>query len=477
MQQSKRDLFFWYSLILCAFTFAYVLLRAIYVNITYDEVWTLYSFVRSSVVDVLTFANCDANNHILNTLLIKLLYSTVPNTVFIARLPNVLAALVYLYFAYKFSARLSSNSKYFALIALLLNPFLLEFFSLARGYGLAMACVICTLYFLQNYSSTKKTAELLKTLLSLLLLSLSMLSSLHLVVPAFALLLYYATRSKQKQALQVFFIFLFIVATVALLWLPIKQLRANDSFYYGGHNNFFSDTIVSLAKYFFGTTYADTSIIVVSVLAGSAALLLIVFQFKHAGTQLLQTASLSALLLLTIASVISQFYLLKSPYVTDRTALFFYPLLVCALASACTTFESSKVIEASQLVLTIIFASNFSAQGNLYKTLTWFFDAHSAEIIRIINQHAGGKACSAQLSWPLRKSLEYYRDKNFPNLQLDYKNPLQALRDGDYVIFLNSTIDQVDYQAGYDVLVQYNKDTLARFEKEKLYVFKLSTKQ
>ena len=73
-------------------------IRAVVLGITYDEAWTINDFVHQRVINILNYTPCDANNHILNTLAIKLVYFLTGASTFTTRLPNVLAFIVYLYF-------------------------------------------------------------------------------------------------------------------------------------------------------------------------------------------------------------------------------------------------------------------------------------------------------------------------------------------------------------------------------------------
>src|SRR5690349_20945978 len=93
--------------LLSIFVFLYVLYRAVHVGITYDEAWTLKSFVPLGPMHIINYSPSDANNHILNTLLIKLFYFIEPTAIFFSRLPTVLAFILYLYSSYKISEFLS----------------------------------------------------------------------------------------------------------------------------------------------------------------------------------------------------------------------------------------------------------------------------------------------------------------------------------------------------------------------------------
>lgn len=150
----------------CCAAFLYVLVRAVTVDITYDEAWTIRYFVRLDAMHILNCTPCNANNHIANTLLIKLLFGYGQGSVFLARLPNVLAFVLYLYFAFRIAGRfLSGFVPVAALLLLILNPFLLDFFSIARGYGLSLAFEMASLYFLLSFVSRKTGKHALWSLL------------------------------------------------------------------------------------------------------------------------------------------------------------------------------------------------------------------------------------------------------------------------------------------------------------------------
>ena len=83
-----------------------------------------------------------ANNHPLNTALV-MLTTAFSDDVFLIRLPNVVAGVLYLVTAALVASK--TTKPLLSLAVLALNPYLLEFFSLARGYGLAAALVMVAL--------------------------------------------------------------------------------------------------------------------------------------------------------------------------------------------------------------------------------------------------------------------------------------------------------------------------------------------
>ncbi|MGB1318800.1 MAG: hypothetical protein ACPG5W_11355, partial [Flavobacteriales bacterium] len=76
----------------------YSVYRADHLSFTYDESSTVMEFVGRNYSDILTQAPT-ANNHILNTILIKFCSSFLPPSELTYRLPNLVAHLLYIGFS------------------------------------------------------------------------------------------------------------------------------------------------------------------------------------------------------------------------------------------------------------------------------------------------------------------------------------------------------------------------------------------
>lgn len=129
-------------LIFSAALITYVFIRAYTLSFTHDESLSFTIIARNS------HWTKAANHHVLNTTLMSLSSFLFGNKEFSLRLPNVLSFILYLtgsFFIYRSS---KNNWLFFLAISLtLLNPFLIEFFSLARGYGLSLAFMLMGLFF------------------------------------------------------------------------------------------------------------------------------------------------------------------------------------------------------------------------------------------------------------------------------------------------------------------------------------------
>jgi hypothetical protein len=118
---------------------------------TFDEAATYLNYISASPVAIFKFNS--ANNHLVNTLLAKLAWTLGGSSEFVLRLPNLLAFAVYLLFSFLILDRFVKN-KIIAVcgyLLLSLNPYVLDFFSLCRGYGLSLAFLMASLFFFFSF--------------------------------------------------------------------------------------------------------------------------------------------------------------------------------------------------------------------------------------------------------------------------------------------------------------------------------------
>lgn len=114
-----------------------VIIKAASCSMTWDESWTYIHYTRRWA-DLLTLDY--ANNHLFNSLLIRLsLLFTGTNSEIVIRLPNILAAIAYLAACLSMLPFVRYRKTFF--IFQVGMPFLIDYFSLARGYGLAAGLI------------------------------------------------------------------------------------------------------------------------------------------------------------------------------------------------------------------------------------------------------------------------------------------------------------------------------------------------
>ncbi len=133
-------------------------IKAARAALTGDELGTYFSYISSNIPALFNFGS-SANNHVLNTLLAKLFTLWGGNGELVLRLPNLLAYVVYLLFSFLILDRFIKNKAVVVcgILLLNLNPYVLDFFCLCRGYGLSLGFLMPALFFF--FLFLEKTAE------------------------------------------------------------------------------------------------------------------------------------------------------------------------------------------------------------------------------------------------------------------------------------------------------------------------------
>ncbi len=469
---------------------SYVVLRALGVDITYDEAWTLKVFVPKNVLHIINFTPCDANNHMVNTLLIKLFHPVFGDSLFVSRLPNVLACVAFLYFLSQISMRFFSHWIGLCLfVALCANPFMLDFFGLARGYGLAMTFMMCSLYHLLSFLDTYQTRH---GHLTLILASLAVLSNFPLInywlgvffVIHFA---YFFNQVNKQRFYRMLETNIWItLALFAVMYEPVRKLIRYKKLYYGGKEGFYADTLQSLTAHTLynpqdveGATLA-LNLCLISLLILLICSLLARFRIRN----MLSDKRFLLMLLLTIPilSNVCQFHLLGTRFLIDRTALFYYPLILMVgfyWVQGIGKSLYAKFSKAVVLFLTCALVWNLTRHANLHKTVIWDHDSRTTAILSYLDQ-VGRKAqrkIRLDSVWPFQSTIRHYmRKQGYPHV--DYvKKRRKEIKEGiDFFLYYDKPLRRVRYHPKWHRVHQYEKDTVLQYPSEGIYLFRLIRK-
>ncbi len=135
----------WLCLLFFLFLLGYLLLRAAVVPFSCDEYISLISFIQKDWLDILLSRHENpalaSNNHVLNSLFSKCSMLVFGNHDWAMRIHSLAAFAVSYFYAWKTLALYQSRQwvLFAGLSILFLNPYLLDFFALARGYALCIA--------------------------------------------------------------------------------------------------------------------------------------------------------------------------------------------------------------------------------------------------------------------------------------------------------------------------------------------------
>lgn len=426
---------------LAGFVFAGNVYRAATQDITVDEATTYNDF--ASLPFWWMWRVYEANHHVLHTILCHISTSALPLSAFSLRLPSLLGGVVYLWAAYRVCVLLCPRPTVFlSTYALLtLNPFLLDYLSAARGYGLAAAFWMASVSVALEASRRMDEPPARRgVILASLLAGLSVAANLSfafVAVPelsALAALLWLKPHARHAAALAAPLLApaaaVFVLIDVPPLLdnrspfiLGAKSLRASfDSV--AGHALFYSAGKFDVAGILAGPSAAQTWILGIArwsaIAAGVAAVVFLVLSFRFSLPAAPESLSFAfffggqlALSMVCLAAAHSMFGIL---YPVARSGLYF-PLLVplfCAALARCATLppwnsvalERAYVLCAGAMALWFLTAVQFTTYAE------WRFDRNTLELFDRIQAAAKrdnrGQA-RVGATYLLAPPLEFYR--------------------------------------------------------------------
>ena len=206
-----------------AVLFAVSLYRAMTQSVTPGEAWNYDRFIGPAWHEAL--ASFDVNNHVINTLLVRISTYWFHLTELSLRLPSLLGGVFYLWVVFRMARRWFGDGwEFLAVIGLLaLNPMVVDALSEARGYGMGLACWMWALELLLE-SAESYSAPKLK--LAAVCLGLSVAAALAFVAPALALLVVLLAWSKGGAGVtgRILGLIAFLTAFV-LLAIPLNRAQ------------------------------------------------------------------------------------------------------------------------------------------------------------------------------------------------------------------------------------------------------------
>lgn len=313
----------WILAALAGLVGAHVIVRAWCVPTIHDEAMTFFVYVQTG--DFLPFlSHWDAGNHLLDTALAWCCYKVFGMHAWALRLPSIAAFVLYAWYTLRWGTLIRSALTRWCLWgALLLFPFLLDFFSLFRGYGIGMAALSAALFHGAGYLRSRRSIDLIGTLCWMTVatfadLGLITLHGLLLVAMLFA---WITDAPRQRIAKPLLLLLLPGVVPLAFAASYSLALEAHGSLYYGSTQGLVNGSIASLSILLFGL---DHPVLNASVALLVMVLLLLSGWIFRTGARDHRTwaiALLSGLLLADVLGRVVLFHWRGTLYPEDRTAL------------------------------------------------------------------------------------------------------------------------------------------------------------
>lgn len=366
---------------------AYTFVRAAVLSFTHDESLTYLHYVLAPLGVTFTFdAFSPANNHLLNTLLMRGSAALFGDRELALRLPSWLGLGLYIAGACRLVRRFRSPGVALATFVLLLaNPFLLDFFSLARGYGLGLGFTLAGLYALLTALDPPVPAAG-RTLLAFALLACAGLANFAFLDVYLAAAAVFGVVSVRRPGA---FRALCGVALLSALYLAavvpvLLKMQREGELYLGGKRGFFADTVESLVR---SSLYGHGSEPLVAALGGVAVVLFLASAFLLWRRGRGDGAVIAGLTAIAACGIGLQHRLFGTPFATDRSALFFVPLFVLTLGAAADRGTEApepwrRLTPAGALAaLAALLVSHTLFCANLTYTDSWRYDADTGRML------------------------------------------------------------------------------------------------
>jgi hypothetical protein len=400
--------------------------KAAHTAFTHDESFTYLSYVKKSVIGILTMEEpISANNHILNSIGMKVIDKLLAPTPFNLRLPNIFGHLLFIIFsALIINTYKNSYYKVIAFVLLNSNIYLIDFFSLARGYGLSLGFLMAHWYFLYKTASNIQNKNNFRLMLfALLLAMLSNFSVIYYTISLIVIYLIYEVKnytSNKALFLSIIirnmkFVLLLSSLTIVFLFGPLLKLLQFNQLYFGGTHNFFDDTIYSLVYYStVSMGIVDFQIKAIFLIAVILMALIIAIQliklFKHKTT--IESSFFIVSLVIIMLIQITFFYFFNTKYLIQRTALLLIPIFIFSLLGFVNDLGNIVIYFAAGFVSLFMFylTLRFIPMDN---SLNWQYDADNekllSELKTIYKKSDTQNKLSLGVDWIFQPSLNFYR--------------------------------------------------------------------
>lgn len=398
----------WLPHVLSIGLFAYAAMRANLVGLTFDEICSLPFIREFSTVGITRSAQV----HLLNAWLLHFITPRWGETETVVRLPSLLSMIIYLWAAVALSKRLPHPFGLARFILLTMIPFVIDFFSLSRGYGEGLAFMLAALLFAVRFEEKATFGYALAAIGCSALSVIASYTQLNTFLPILLLIAWRIlsdSRPWTQRLIRLLGVGIPAGTFLAILLPTLFELSGRGEFFFGGRNGFWSDTAASLGRCF--AYYQSPSGLianlyrVVFLIAVASALMLVTNALRSG--QRKDGFVIGAVLLIGIASPIAQFLLLGTNLPVERTALFYYPLIGLALSEGLAALGgiwSSRI----SFTLCALFALHFILTMNVTRTYSWRFESGSRAVIEQLQQKgsAGLRVGADYIHMP---SLNYHK--------------------------------------------------------------------
>ena len=364
-----------YAMGLALIVFSITLIRAATTAITWDEAYTYVAYAKdfnlSQLIDI--HSNL-ANNHILNTIMIAIVdkLCDLPYNEFMIRLPNIIMLVFYLMGSYKIAK--DEKHRYLLFSGLILNYYVMEFFGLGRGYGIATSFIIWMCYFFKKAAT--KNYDDRNIFISVILGILACYANTVSILALFSICVIYLIQLIRKKEVIPFIkrnILKIIPLAVLLIYIIIFHfiVTGSDKPVFGGTGEAKGMSILGFLERNFVWMFVENATIniIVSII-GIIGLVGSIVVFRK---EIKEKPFFSSMIILLLAIIIPS-ALLHKPYLIERCLIPLWPIIVLGTVEIYTLWINKinskiSILMTGCILLVLFFA--FAIRIDIKTTRTW----------------------------------------------------------------------------------------------------------
>lgn len=345
--------------ILVVLVFTYLVLRSIYVPFVYDEAATFFIYIRLNEWFP-WFSYWDANNHLLNSALGVIFYQLFGKSELVLRLPSLLSFLFYAVATIGISRYFSRVFLRYSFVSImLLMPGFLEFFALARGYGLSISFLALSVWYAIRYTNGERERNAFAAIWCIITATAANMSLLNSALLTLGLVsvVWFLRNGYKKIGLYLLFVVpaLMILSFFAVYSMALKE---RNLLYYGPKTELWSVTFKSFSLMMAGDDMISIRIAI--ALAFIIAFFLgVVLVFRNiVKFNFLKPLNYVYLLFAgNVAAIALMNLLLQVNLPEDRTGIYLFPMVVMVMFFLANEIKAADTrFIRTDLILTPVFA-------------------------------------------------------------------------------------------------------------------------
>lgn len=370
--RKRNNYFLIYAITISLFVFLIVLVRAATTAITWDEAFTYIAYSKNfSINQLIDIHSNFANNHILNTLMINVANNLckLPYNEFVIRLPNILMLIFYFIGSYLFSK--DEKNRYLLFSGLILNYYVMEFFGLARGYGIATCLIIWMYYFFKKAinNNYKDIYILLSCLFGVLACYANTVSILAIGTIGIVYLIEMIRRKElinfiKRNILKIIPIIIFMIYIIIFHFI----VTGSDKPVFGEVEG---NTIIGFLKHNFIWMFIQNETVNLTIsIIGIVIIILTTILFRKK----LKERPLFISLIILLFCLIIPSLILQKPFLIERCLVPLWPIFIVGVIEIYNLYteeKSEKIVKTISTIFIVLLIFLFVMRINLKETRDW----------------------------------------------------------------------------------------------------------